>query len=141
MLRTLDVGQYPLMGWLGRDKGAGAGDEAPIPQGLSRTQAARQAVAEFCADPPGDPGVEVESVEVAGLRAGQFSRATVPGIALRWSQGDHRFGLLMPIERLVQQAGGLDGVAFYLRVAVNEPHEPPPAGSRSWFTDLPSGPY
>jgi hypothetical protein len=60
---------------------------------------------------------------------------------MKWHQGEHQFGLLMPITRLATQAGDLDGVAFYLRLAVDEPHEPSPNGERRWFSNLPSGPY
>jgi hypothetical protein len=60
---------------------------------------------------------------------------------MQWHQGHREFGLLMPIERLAHQAGGLDGVPFYLREAVREPHDRSPQATRTWFTDLPSGPY
>ena len=66
---------------------------------------------------------------------------TTHGVAVRWRQGTREFGLLMPIERLARQSGGLDGVPFYLREAVCEPHDASPDGTRTWFTDLPSGPY
>jgi len=125
------------MGWFGRGKGG----VPSILGGVTPVQAAQRVVAEFRADPRHDPGVVVESIDVVGLRAGQLSGDAVPGVALQWSQHDRRFGLLMPIERLAQQAGGIEGAAFYLRVAVNEPHEPSGVGTRSWFTDLPSGPY
>jgi hypothetical protein len=60
---------------------------------------------------------------------------------MQWRQGDQEFGLLMPIERLAHQAAGLDSVPFYLRLAVDEPHNQSPQETRTWFTDLPSGPY
>lgn len=107
---------------------------------IGRGAAAQEAVAAFLAHAPiGDHG-EVEVVEVVHLRSDQDS-ATVPGVSLQWRQGPHEFGLLMPIDRLISQAGGLDGVAFYLHLAVDEPHGGSPDGTRAWFTDLPSGPY
>ena len=60
---------------------------------------------------------------------------------MQWRQGLKQFGLLMPIDRLAHQAGGLDSVPFYLGLAVDEPHDQPQEGTRTWFTDLPSGPY
>lgn len=115
--------------------------------GLTELESARQAVAAFLADPPDWPDVadasdsQVEQVEVVELRSGQTPVATAAGIALQWRQGANLFGLLLPIERLAHQSGGLEAVPFYLRLAVSEPHGGSSGGARTWFTDLPSGPY
>ncbi len=109
--------------------------------GVTQLEAARQAVALFLADPPDVLDAEIEGVEVIEIRSGQFPVTAVTGVALQWRQGRHEFGLLMPIERLADQAGGLDGVPFYLGLAVSEPHGGSSGGTRTWFTDLPSGPY
>lgn len=112
-------------------------DESAIPAGMRLADAAKQAVHEFqeASSSQNWFGV-VESIEVVDV--GDPAGA---GIRLMWHQGEHSFGLLMPIVRLAAQAGGLDGVPFYLRLAVKEPHEPARNGQRQWFSDLPSGPY
>jgi hypothetical protein len=60
---------------------------------------------------------------------------------MRWRQGSNLYGLLMPLGRLVDQAGDIAQVPFYLQLAVDEPHAEAPDGTRLWFQDLPSGPY
>jgi hypothetical protein len=131
-----------------RDREGVPGEQEPaLPSGVTQVDAARQAVAGFLAGPPDWPDelrasdAEVDQVEVVELRSGQAPVATAVGVALQWRQGSHLFGLLMPIERLARQAGGLEGVPFYLRLAVIEPHGGSSVGTRTWFTDLPSGPY
>lgn len=114
----------------------------PIPRGVALIDAARQTVAAFIAAPPTEsPFHEVEGVEVVQVSTGPWPSKDEPGVELRWRQGENRYGLLIPIERLARQSGGLDGAPFYLRLAVDEPHGPVPEGTRLWFSDLPSGPY
>lgn len=108
---------------------------------MSHVDAARQVVAAFIADPPETLDAEIEAVEVVRLRGGHWAETTTHGVAMQWRQGRQELGLLMPIERLAHQAGGLDAVPFYLALAVDEPHDPSPEGTRAWFTDLPSAPY
>ena len=103
-------------------------------------EAARQVISALLAYPPEDfDAAEIEGVEVVQLRSGQWPVTTTYGVAMQWRQGRQEFGLLMPIERLARQTGGLDGVPFYLREAVREPHNQSPQETRTWFTDLPSG--
>jgi hypothetical protein len=116
-------------------------EESPIPPGVSQVEAARQVVAALLADLPEADEAEIKGVEVVELRSGHWPTTTTHGVAMQWRQGRKQFGLLMPIERLARQAGGLDGVPFYLREAVREPHDESPEGAPTWFTDLPSGPY
>jgi hypothetical protein len=111
-----------------------------IPVGMSQDEAAARAVAAFLAEPPSRHD-DVERIEVVELRSGNGPVTTVAGVLMEWRQGTGQFGLLMPIDRLAYQAGGLDGVAFYLRLAVREPHGGAADGRRVWFTDLPSGAY
>jgi hypothetical protein len=126
--------------WIRR--GARSSDDvgSPIPLGMSQLEAARQVVAALLADPP-DTSAEIDGVEAVELRSGHPPSTTTHGVAMQWRQGSHEYGLLMPIERLAHQAGGLDSVPFYLGLAVDEPHNRSPQGTRTWFTDLPSGPY
>lgn len=129
------------MRWLrGRERSAEE-EPSPIPAGVSPLVAATQVVAALLADPPQAPDTEIQRAEVVQLRSGQFPEVAVPGVVLEWRQAGNKFGLLMPIDRLARQAGDLDGVPFYLRLAVSEPHGESPEGARAWFTDLPSGPY
>jgi hypothetical protein len=117
-------------------------EEPPNPPGISHAEAAARVVHALLADAPEDlDDAEIEGAEVVELRSGHWPVTITHGVAMQWRQGRKEFGLLMPIERLAHQAGGLDGVPFYLRVAVREPHEEAEGGTRSWFTDLPSGPY
>jgi hypothetical protein len=107
---------------------------------MSQHEAAARAVAAFLAEPPSRYD-DVGRLEVVELRSGNGPATTVAGVLMEWRQGTDQFGLLMPIERLAYQAGGLDAVAFYLRLAVQEPHGGAAEGRRAWFTDLPSGAY
>lgn len=117
-------------------------EEQPIPPGVTLVEAAQQAVAGFLAASPIDPLYgELDSIEVVHASTGPAPSDIVPGFELRWHQGDNRFGILTPIERLALQAGGLAGVPFYLHLALHEPHREAPGGTRLWFNDLPSGPY
>jgi len=84
---------------------------------------------------------QVDAVEAVHIGRGWSASEVVPGIEMRWRQGSNLFGLLMPLDRLIAQAGELEGVAFYLRLAVYEPHGEVPDGTRLWFEDLPSAPY
>jgi hypothetical protein len=128
--------------WIRRGARSRDEEESAIPPGVSHVEAARQVVAALLADPPEAlDAAEIEGVEVVQLRSGQWPVTTTHGVAIQWRQGHQEFGLLMPIERLAHQAGGLDGVPFYLREAVREPYDQSPEGTRTWFTDLPSGPY
>lgn len=99
---------------------------------------ARQAVLALSSDSrlqlPEDGDVEAEAVLLCSPGT---SEARVPAISLRWRQAQHEFGLLMPLDRLVVQAGDLDGVPFYLALAVKEPHGGSTEPARTWFTDLP----
>ncbi len=86
----------------------------------------------------------LDSIEsVAFAEGGDWlGQVTVPGLCMLWHQGDHRYGLLMPLHLLQRHSGGdVDSMVFYLRLAVDEPHEEPAAGSRCWVLDLPSGAY
>jgi hypothetical protein len=112
-------------------------DERPIPPSTSLADAARQAVEGFLASTAFHPSTgEVDSIEVVGV-----AEAAEPHVRMTWHQGEHLFGLLIPISRLAVESGGLDAVPFYLRLAMDEPHSPTEDGSRHWFSDLPSGPY
>lgn len=102
-------------------------------------EAALEVVARSAAETP-VAGI-VESINVIDVATGQWPLEIVTGIELRWRQGDNLFGLLIPIDRLEREAGELEAVPFYLRLAVEEPHGAAPNGVRLWFTDLPSGPY
>lgn len=128
------------MRWIRRGARSSNEEESPIPPGVSRVEAARRVVAAFLADPP-DTLAEIEGVEVVELRSGEYASTATYGVVMQWRQGRQQFGLLMPIERLAQQSGGLHAVPFYLGVAVDEPHVDSPQETRLWFTDLPSGPY
>jgi hypothetical protein len=81
------------------------------------------------------------SIEAVHVGTGWSASDLVPGIEMRWRQGGNLYGLLMPLERLVSQAGDLAGVPFYLQLAADEPHGEVPDGTRLWFQDLPSAPY
>jgi hypothetical protein len=103
-------------------------------------QAVQRALEGFLASTAFQPSNgEVESVEV--VEVVEVEETSEPGIRLTWHQGQHAFGLLIPITRLAYESGGLDQAPWYLRLAVDEPHEPAPNGERRWFSDLPSGPY
>jgi hypothetical protein len=84
---------------------------------------------------------DLQSIEAVHVGRGWSASDVVPGIEMRWRQGSDLYGLLMPLERLVDEAGDLAQVPFYLRLAVDEPHGEVPEGTRLWFQDLPSGPY
>ena len=87
-------------------------------------------------------GGEVEEIEVVHVAAGSHPDAPgEPGLSMTWHQDSDSYGLVMPIARLAAQAGDLDAVPFYLRLAIDEPHRSSPDGSRVWFFDLPAGPY
>jgi hypothetical protein len=58
-----------------------------------------------------------------------------------WKTSSNRFGLLNSVRSLAEQAGGLDALPFYLRLAIHEPRGPVPDASRMWFLDLPTAPY
>jgi hypothetical protein len=111
------------MSWIRRGARSSDDDESPLPRGVSQAEAARQVVAALLADPP-ESDAEIEGVEEVQLRSGQWPVTTTHGVAMQWRQGGNEFGLLIPIERLARQAGGLDAVPFYLGLAVDEPHNP-----------------
>jgi hypothetical protein len=106
-------------------------------------EAVRQAIDSFRACRAFEPSSgSVETIEAVEVGAGEPPDFVgEPGVLLTWRQPAGRFGLLIAIDRLVWQAGGLDETGFYLRLAVDEPHRPAVDGSRRWFLDLPSGPY
>jgi hypothetical protein len=126
-----------------RKNGGHLPEEPSIPAGMALTDAAQQAIDGFLASTALQPSMgEVDGVELVRVSDGQVSEHQgEPGVQLTWHQGEHRFGLLIPISRLAAESGGLDAVPFYLRLAIDEPHSPTPYGSRHWFSDLPSGPY
>jgi hypothetical protein len=95
-------------------------------------------VAEAVRTPPADdpnPSGHLDEIEV--IYVGEGSE---PGLRMTWHQGADRFGLLNSVGRLAEQAGGLDALPFYLRLAIDEPHGPVPHASRQWFLALPSAP-
>lgn len=103
--------------------------------------AAEAVVAAVRAQEPVGHG-ELEGIDVVHVMVGQsVGQDPEPGIRMTWRQGDWAFGLLMPFSTVVEESGGIDSAAFYLRLAVDEPHGPTPDDSRLWFVDLPSGPY
>ncbi|MBV9952682.1 MAG: hypothetical protein JO291_12065 [Acidimicrobiia bacterium] len=105
-------------------------------------EAARQVVAEMQSPTATWPcHGQMEAIEAVHVGMGWSASEVVPGIEMRWRQGSNLYGLLMPLDRLVSQAGDLAGVPFYLRLAVDEPNGEVPNGTRLWFQDLPSGPY
>src|SRR4051794_24424102 len=110
---------------------------APIPAGVTLAEAAHRAVSEFHASRPWVPsGGDLESIGVVYVNNPPEWRPE-PAIHMTWNQGVNLFGLLISIDRLAEQSGGLDGVPFYLRLAIDEPHGPTPDGSRMWFFNLP----
>ena len=60
-----------------------------------------------------------------------------PGIRMTWRQGDDHYGLLIPVGGLISGARLMVDAGFDLRLAVDEPHESPPAGAVLWFRYLP----
>jgi hypothetical protein len=135
------IRQYQAVSWIRRGARSPDEEQSPIPLGVSQLEAARRVVAALLADPPEALDAEIGGVEVVQLCSGHGPSTMTHGVAMQWRQGRQEFGLLMPIERLAHQAGGLDSVPFYLGLAVDEPHDQFPEGPRTWFTDLPSGPY
>lgn len=84
----------------------------------------------------------VEALEVVRVsQRGAVGAAAEVGIRLVWVQDGQRYELVMPVSRLVDQSGGIGSAAFFLRLAVDEPHGPTPDGTVLLFEDLPSGPY
>jgi hypothetical protein len=138
---VVSIRQYQGVSWFRRGRRSSDEEESPIPPGVSQVEAARQVVAAFLAHPPDAPFAEVERLAVIQLHGGNWPVSTTHGVAMQWRQGRQEFGLLMPIERLAYQAGGIDAVPFYLGLAVDEPHGESSDGTPTWFTDLPSGPY
>ena len=119
-------------------------DQPLVPNGVTPLEAAGQVLERFLRvrDAELEPGGIVESAEIAYIQEGQSpSDAVEPGLLVRWRQRSDEFGLLVPITRLISQAGSLEGVPFYLGLAIDEPHEPAVEGFCHWFLDLPSGPY
>jgi hypothetical protein len=104
---------------------------------------AENAVASFHACKAFEPSNgRVRAIEVVWIsQASRGGNDLTAGIRLTWTQGPWSFGLLMPIDRLIEQSGDAESVGFYLRLAVDEPHGPTPNAAAAWFTDLPSGPY
>ena len=87
-------------------------------------------------------GGDLERIDVVHVTVGQHvAHYSEPGVCLRWTQGENKFGLVMPISRLALQAGGVEAIPFYLQLAIDEPHGATSDGSRWWFLNLPSGPY
>jgi hypothetical protein len=89
-----------------------------------------------------DPlGGVVEGIHAVWVsQKGRWGADVEAGVRLTWRQADNQYGLLMPLSRLLQQTGDLDSAAFYLRLAVDEPHGPTPDGTILWFEDLPTAP-
>lgn len=86
----------------------------------------------------------LENAEVVSIaESGQWrGDVLLPGVSMTWHQDDRPFGLLMSVQLLIDHGGGdVGSMAFYLRLAVDEPHAPAKDGGRLWFPDLPSGPY
>jgi hypothetical protein len=82
-----------------------------------------------------------EVVTIAAVwvsQQGRWGGDVEAGVLLEWRQEDHRYALLMPMSRLIEQAGSLENVATHLWVAVDEPHGPSLDGGVLWFEDLPS---
>lgn len=105
---------------------------------------ARTVVQEVRAEPddPLDGDLDEVEVEVVHVIEGQhMGQPGEPGPRMTWHQGQNAFGFLIPLGRLIQEAGGVETIAVCLRLAIDEPHGPTPDQSRLWFTDLPSGPY
>jgi hypothetical protein len=63
---------------------------------------------------------------------------TETGIVMQWHQRTRRFGLAAPLSRLIRQADGVDGLAFYLSLAIDEPHVAGLDGQRLWYSGLPT---
>jgi hypothetical protein len=87
-------------------------------------------------EPLGGEVGELEAVWVS--REGGLAGNDEAAVRMTWRQASNHFGLLMPLSRLLKQSGDLDGAAFALRLAVDEPHEPSPDGTTLWFEDLPT---
>jgi len=84
----------------------------------------------------------VESLAAVWIsQQGRWGSDVEAGVRLDWRQADSQYALLMPMSRLLKQAGDLEGAADYLRLAVDEPHGPTLDGGVLWFEDLPTGPY
>ncbi len=84
----------------------------------------------------------LDSVELVRVIEGpEMGQASSPGLTMTWHQGEGRFGLIATMSRLVQQADAAESVLTYLDLAIDEPHAPAQDGTRTWFLDLPSGPY
>jgi hypothetical protein len=82
---------------------------------------------------------QVDGIEAVWVsQQGRWGGDLEAGVRLNWRQGDHQYALLMPMSRLLKQAGALESVATYLQIAVDEPHGPSPDGGILWFEDLPS---
>jgi hypothetical protein len=110
-----------------------------IPAELSLLDAAKRTVARVLDSATWDtPGGELDLIEVSHVCPTPHSES-VPGVLMTWHQDQNQFGLVMPIERLAEQAGAFESVPTYLMLTVDEPHGPTQDGSRLWFFDLPSG--
>jgi hypothetical protein len=89
-----------------------------------------------------DPSIsDLDDIEVVYLGDAIEHIESEPGLRMTWHQGTNRFGLLGTVRRLAHQAGALDSLPFYLRLAIDEPHSPAPDGSRLWLPDLPFRAY
>lgn len=118
------------------------GDERSAADHIDLLSIARTVVQEVRAQPNDPHGGDLEDIEVVHVLHGQdMDQAREPGILMTWHQGQNVFGLLTPMGRLIHQAGGVETVSVYLRLAIDEPHGATPNRSRLWFLDLPSGPY
>ena len=107
-----------------------------LPAGIDLYAAALVVVEEVSSPPPDPaPGGELDDIEVIYI-----GERPEPGLRMTWHQGAYRFGLLNSVRRLAEQAGGLDALPFYLRLAIDESHEPAPNAGRHWFLDLPTAP-
>ena len=101
---------------------------------------AAEAVRTAPADDP-SPGGDLDGIEVVYIGEGsEVGWAGEPGLLMTWQQDGKRFGLLASLRRLAGQAGGLDALPFYLRLAIDEPHWPASNAGRHWFLELPTAP-
>ena len=128
--------------WRRRRSSVGPGVE-PVPAGTDLQAAAAHVVETLrTRDATDEYSGDLESIEVVQVTVGQdLGQDPEPGLCMTWAQGERKFGLVMPIRRVAQQAGALDAAPFYLQLAVDEPHRGSADGSRRWFLDLPSGPF
>jgi hypothetical protein len=79
------------------------------------------------------PDFGLDSIEVVTMHD-----TIETGIVMQWHQHTRHFGLAAPLSRLIRQADGVEGLAFYLHLAIDEPATMALNGERLWYSGLPT---